>query len=246
MKKVLIVEDDRFFAAYLAELLMDYNLETEITDSTQNALKHDLGQLKAAIIDVMLPNDPNESGIVNGETRGGFLSGVAVARRFRKTSPDFPIILFSSGIAGGEGKKWASANQIPYFLKSEGAEKIVSSLRKFGLLPEQRLRAFIVHGRDEQSLLELKDYLQNTLKMDETISLRDQPGCGKTVIENFEKYANRADYVFALLTPDDIATPADSPDDEKRRARQNVIFELGFFYTSHPDTPLLRNNPRYD
>lgn len=32
-----------------------------------------------------------------------------------------------------------------------------------------------------------------------------------------------------LLTPDDLGTPKDRRDDLKPRARQNVIFELGFF-----------------
>ena len=35
--------------------------------------------------------------------------------------------------------------------------------------------------------------------------------------------------VFVLLTPDDISAGSDDPDDLKRRARQNVIFEMGYF-----------------
>jgi predicted nucleotide-binding protein len=35
--------------------------------------------------------------------------------------------------------------------------------------------------------------------------------------------------VFVLLTPDDVVANPSDPDDQKRRARQNVIFELGFF-----------------
>jgi len=38
------------------------------------------------------------------------------------------------------------------------------------------------------------------------------------------------DFVFVILTPDDLVVGPDSSDDEKRRARQNVIFEMGFFY----------------
>ena len=43
-------------------------------------------------------------------------------------------------------------------------------------------------------------------------------------MEKFEENAKRADIAFALLTPDDFATEEGSG-----RARQNVIFELGFF-----------------
>jgi len=93
----------------------------------------------------------------------------------------------------------------------------------------REIRSFIVHGHDHQSLYELKDYLQNTLKLGEPTVLRQMPGRGKTMIEKFEREAEAVELVFVLLTPDDrVADPSD-PDAEKRRARQNVILELGFF-----------------
>ncbi len=92
----------------------------------------------------------------------------------------------------------------------------------------QEIRSFIVHGHDHQSLYELKDYLQNTLKLDEPVILRKMPGLGKTLIEKFESEAEAVELVFVLLTPDDeVATRGEA--DQTRRARQNVILELGFF-----------------
>ena len=35
--------------------------------------------------------------------------------------------------------------------------------------------------------------------------------------------------VFVLLTPDDIVAGPSDTDTEKRRARQNIIFEMDFF-----------------
>jgi predicted nucleotide-binding protein len=35
--------------------------------------------------------------------------------------------------------------------------------------------------------------------------------------------------VFVLLTSDDVGAEAATPNDKRRRARQNVIFEMGFF-----------------
>jgi predicted nucleotide-binding protein len=93
----------------------------------------------------------------------------------------------------------------------------------------REIRPFIVHGHDHQSLYELKDYLQNTLKLGEPVVLRQMPGLGKTLIEKFEREVEAVELVFVLLTPDDrVAGPSD-PDSQKRRARQNVILELGFF-----------------
>jgi predicted nucleotide-binding protein len=93
----------------------------------------------------------------------------------------------------------------------------------------REIRSFIVHGHDHKSLFELKDYIQNTLKLGEPVVLRQMPGLGKTLIEKFEREAEAVELVFVLLTPDDKVAALTDPDDEKRRARQNVILELGFF-----------------
>ena len=52
--------------------------------------------------------------------------------------------------------------------------------------------------------MELKDYLQNTLKWQEPLVLREQPSRGKTIIEKYEEQSARIDCVFVLLTPDDV------------------------------------------
>ena len=92
-----------------------------------------------------------------------------------------------------------------------------------------KIRSFIVHGHDELSLLALKNYLQNTLKLNEPVVLHETPNQGKTIIEKLEREAELIDLVFVLLTPDDKTVNADSTTSEKYRARQNVILELGFF-----------------
>ena len=116
-------------------------------------------------------------------------------------------------------------------------ERLMQRLGKFmggtTSLTEQpgrkEVRSFIVHGHDHQSLYELKDYLQNTLKLAEPVILRKMPGLGKTLIEKFESESEAVELVFVLLTPDDEVANPGEPDAHKRRARQNVILELGFF-----------------
>ena len=58
--------------------------------------------------------------------------------------------------------------------------------------------------------------------------LHEQADQGRTIIEKFE--ANSADVTFAivLLTADDEGK-AKKETDYKERARQNVIFEMGYF-----------------
>lgn len=84
-------------------------------------------------------------------------------------------------------------------------------------------KIFIVHGHDGNERYVLKDYLQNTLHYPEPVILSDRAGCGRVIIESFEAEAEHAGLVFALVTPDDLVN------ETSKRARQNVIFELGYF-----------------
>ncbi|OGP87016.1 MAG: hypothetical protein A2156_09725 [Deltaproteobacteria bacterium RBG_16_48_10] len=228
--KLLLVEDDKFFAQRISEYLSDNGLESVTMRTTHDALGAPLEEFAGAIIDVMLPNDPAVSGIPTEEARGGYLAGVALARKFMQKSPKFPIVLLSAGIIGGEANRWAKENNVPFVFKHEDRSRVLSALSDLGIvLDVKRPRVFIVHGHDEAALAELKDYLQNTLKLPEPIVLREQRNCGKTIIEKFEEQGGLVDWVLVLISPDDKAFDPKT-NDEKRRARQNVIFELGFFY----------------
>ena len=60
------------------------------------------------------------------------------------------------------------------------------------------------------------------------IILHEQLNQGKTIIEKFEDYSD-VDFAIVLMTPDDIGYFANESDSPKHRARQNVVFELGYF-----------------
>jgi predicted nucleotide-binding protein len=226
---ILIVEDDLFYSSQLADIFNDHGIETLRTGTAEEALELPSGLYEAAVIDVMLPNDPAASGISLEESRAGFLTGVAVARRFRKERPNLKIVLITGDLWGSDSEQWAKSQGIPIVLKSEGRRAVRGALETLGIIKgTPRPRAFIVHGHDEAALLQLKNYLQNTLKWPEPVILREQPNCGRTLIEKFEDFSEQIDCVFVLLTPDDatVSTTAKDP----RRSRQNVIFELGFFF----------------
>lgn len=87
-------------------------------------------------------------------------------------------------------------------------------------------RVFVVHGRDDKAKLEVRGFLAQ-LNL-EPVILDEQPSEGQTVIEKFEGHTD-VDFAVVLLTPDDTGKLAGSPDEPKPRARQNVIFEFGFF-----------------
>ncbi|HMO45384.1 MAG TPA: nucleotide-binding protein [Rubrivivax sp.] len=84
---------------------------------------------------------------------------------------------------------------------------------------------FIVHGHDHEAMHSVARLLQQ-LQLTPVI-LAEQSGGSRTVIEKLERHAAAA-FAVVLLTPDDAGRAAGTAD-EQPRARQNVIFELGFF-----------------
>src|SRR2546426_711968 len=104
--KILIVEDDSFYAQFVAGMLQDRGVEATQVHSAQDALNADASTYDAAVVDVMLPNEPAMSGIGNEESRGGFGTGVAVARRLLVKNQNLRIVLLSSDVSGGEAQSW--------------------------------------------------------------------------------------------------------------------------------------------
>ena len=93
--------------------------------------------------------------------------------------------------------------------------------------PTTSSKVFIVHGHDEGTREAVARVLHQ-LGLSPVI-LAEQPNQGQTIIEKFEQSSRDVGYAVVLLTPDDIGAPKNKPDDLKPRARQNVIFELGYF-----------------
>lgn len=86
---------------------------------------------------------------------------------------------------------------------------------------------FIVHGHNEEMKQSVARCIEK-LKLNPII-LHEQSSKGKTIIEKFFDYSNVI-YAIILLSADDIAYPRDENSNNfKYRARQNVIFELGYF-----------------
>jgi len=86
-------------------------------------------------------------------------------------------------------------------------------------------KVFVVHGHDG----ELKYAIARTLEKQniEPIILSEQANLGATIIEKFERYSD-VKAAICLFTEDDLGK-AKSDEDLKVRARQNVVFESGYF-----------------
>ncbi len=88
-------------------------------------------------------------------------------------------------------------------------------------------KIFIVHGHNETIKEKVARLLEN-LKL-EPIILHEQTDKGMTIIEKFEQHSNDVNFAIILLTADDEGK-AKKEKGYKPRARQNVIFEMGYFF----------------
>ena len=85
---------------------------------------------------------------------------------------------------------------------------------------------FVIHGRDNETKETIARFLEQLdLK---PVILHEQSSQGRTIIEKFEQYA-QVGFAVALLTPDDVGSLQEDAWNPKSRARQNVIFEFGYF-----------------
>lgn len=87
-------------------------------------------------------------------------------------------------------------------------------------------KVFIVHGHDEV----LKTKLSRLVEQQgiKPIILHEQDNLGKTIIEKIEHYGNSVGAAIVIFTPDDTGK-SNNESEYKNRARQNVVFEAGYF-----------------
>ncbi|WP_341225944.1 nucleotide-binding protein [uncultured Arcticibacterium sp.] len=80
---------------------------------------------------------------------------------------------------------------------------------------------FIVHGHDNELKTEVQLLL--TRAGVNNIVLHEQADRGRTIIDKLVGESESSNYAIALLSPDDLVS------DGTKRARQNVILEIGYF-----------------
>lgn len=87
---------------------------------------------------------------------------------------------------------------------------------------------FLVHGHDKGARETVARFMER-LGLD-VIILDEQPNQGRTIIEKFEDHAGEVGFAVVVMTGDDRGGVRDaSSETYQLRARQNVIFELGYF-----------------
>ncbi|MBI2831114.1 MAG: nucleotide-binding protein [Chloroflexi bacterium] len=115
--------------------------------------------------------------------------------------------------------------RLPLYPESPGLSGVTSPVPAERAAPTTKA-VFLVHGTDHGVKETVARYLTK-LNLD-PIVLHEQPNLGDTIIEKLERTSPVA-FSVVLLTCDDKACPISDTSSLKPRARQNVVFELGYF-----------------
>jgi predicted nucleotide-binding protein len=93
------------------------------------------------------------------------------------------------------------------------------------LQPAPSKKVFLVHGRDDTAKEQVAKFLRR-IGLDEII-LHERPNKGRHLLIKFQEECEGAGFAVVLMTPDDVGGLSHMK--LHQRARQNVVFELGFF-----------------
>ena len=89
-------------------------------------------------------------------------------------------------------------------------------------------KIFLAHGHNVGVLNNVTRFLREQLGL-HVVVLHELPDKGRTIIEKLEANAGDVGFAVVLLTPDDVGASKKKKTKLNKRARQNVILELGYF-----------------
>lgn len=236
-KKLLLVDDEKIIHEKIAEILKyeDFKNQILLANSCSEALRYlrkEAKNIQVVIADCYLPLG-NSPSFLDTDLFSGKKSGLELCKYIRENFPAIKLAMFS-GIRDAEIRVELIKNKIQFIPKpkfQEVCKFIKSEISHVERQINPSPNIFIVHGHAEDCLLDLKNYIQNVLKLGYPIILKEKPSEGYTVIEKFERFSVDVDIVFVLLTPDDMVLVKDNKKTYSQ-ARPNVIFELGYFMGS--------------
>ena len=128
-------------------------------------------------------------------------------------------LIFNLRVLQGKMIAYQAKKYPPVATEHDSSKHLESNMK-------ENKKIFIVHGRDNEAKQELARVLE---KSDfKAIILHEQPNAGKTIIEKIERFSD-VGYAIILYTECDKGRDKNLPvDQEKYRARQNVVFEHGY------------------
>lgn len=151
----------------------------------------------------------------------------------KEYSADISNIRFSSPLGGDKSRYWWNEGNVKLLNLFKTLLKQLELFSGSEKESQNRLKKlsnkiFIVHGKDE----EMKQVVARTLSdLDfKPVILHEKPNQGRTIMEKLDSESELSYFAVVLLSPDDWAYPKEQKlESAKPRARQNVVFELGYF-----------------
>ncbi len=216
----------------VVQILYERELETDAKD--QKPFTREDTELEARKIDPSVGEDTIRVGLALAEEFGVF-------RTLQRNSQQIGVMCFLPGqhifelgknpwedhirrssvsVEGPleQSQSESSENTLPPYSAMVGLEASAVEL--------DNRKIFLVHGHADETKHAVAKFLRS-LGL-EVIILHEQANQGQTIVEKFEKYAD-VGFAVVLLTPDDFGGSVEHPEKTQRRARQNVILELGIF-----------------
>ena len=124
---------------------------------------------------------------------------------------------------GGQIRKLNSVQQrLPYMTVDEAVVP-QEHMKTSG----QGTKVFVVHGHDGEIKYQLTEFIEK-ITGERPVILHERADKGRTIIEKFEDHASEIGFAVIILTTDDVGG-LKGQEKLNPRARQNVVFEHGFF-----------------
>jgi predicted nucleotide-binding protein len=139
-----------------------------------------------------------------------------------------PIQEVHESLSQSKARNLALLEQAVRSLEEQLAEEGVGagSMMMVPTAPLDLSKIFVVHGHDGAPKAEAARFIEKLGF--EAIILHERPNKGRTLITKFREEAADVGFAIVLMTPDDVGKAEDGSS-LNPRARQNVVFELGFF-----------------
>ena len=154
---------------------------------------------------------------------------ISLRNRLLKESPslfsDLPkrIIPSPQFTDGNKNSKGYITSQYLRTLKEDLSYifEVKSNSRIGEILIEKPQRIFISHGKSTE-WYKIQAYLEKTLKY-QTLELAQEANLGRTIMQKLNDESNKCSYAIIVMTGDDDLG------EDRPRARENVMHEIGFF-----------------
>jgi predicted nucleotide-binding protein len=213
VKKVLLADNDPEQLQAWSEVVRERGYEVVTASSVAEAQELLIkGDLDLAILDLHMQSDGDEADD----------SGLRLAQVYRES---VPIIILTgratvSAAVAALQKESRSSPAVAVVRKQEDGPWVLGQEMERAMLP----KVFVSHGRDDNARMAVAKFLEK--RGLQAVMLKDQPIIGQAILDAFERCTN-VQFAIILMTPDDEGR-LKGDGALQPRARQNVIFELGF------------------